>query len=127
MLGHIQRLAEYARQGKKRMKTKNYDCPLLKGKDKTKKRLVKFWDDGIPKETMMNEADDFCLNHCPRRECFEVIHDRKERQKLTKVECGRLGGRATATKYEHDVLVEWGRKGGQTYALNLRAITSGKS
>ena len=68
---------------------------------------------------MMNEADDFCLNHCPRRECFEVIHDRKERQKLTKVECGRLGGRATATKYEHDVLVEWGRKGGLRYAANL--------
>lgn len=119
MLGHIQRLAEYARQGKKRMKTKNYDCPLIRGLDNRKTKIFEG-------DVLRTEAQDFCLS-CPRRECFEVIHDRKERQKLTKVECGRLGGRATATKYEHDVLVEWGRKGGQTYALNLRAITNGKS
>ena len=85
-------------------KTANYECPLLRDKDKMKK---KDFGDG----RLKTEADDFCLNHCPRRVCFEVIHDRKNRRRLTRAECGRLGGLATARKYGHDKLAEWGRKG----------------
>jgi len=92
-------------------KTANYECPLLKDKDKTK---VKDFGDG----RLRTGAQDFCLNHCRRRECLEVIRDRKMRPKLTRVESGSLGGQATARKH-HDLLAEWGREGGLRYAANL--------
>ena len=92
-------------------KTGNFECPLLRDKDNTKKK-----DFGGEQRT---EAEDFCLYHCPCHECLEVLHDDKIRSKPTKAECGRLGGLATAKKYGHDKLAEWGRKGGLTYALTL--------
>ena len=101
-------------------KTGNFECPLLKDKDKTK---LQDFADGLRR----TEAEDFCLNHCPCHECLEDLHDRKIRSKLTRAEYGKLtfarlghegmremgrkGGLATAKKYGHDKLAEWGRKG----------------
>ena len=81
-------------------KTANKECPLVK-------------DIGY------YEGHGICLN-CPiyPNECF---YERREK-KLTKAECGKLGGLATARKYGHDQLAEGGRMGGRAYALTFADI-----
>ena len=83
------------------IRTADSRCPLIRGKT-------------------FDSHEEFCqvcLN-CPFDPC---IDERRER-KLTKAECGKLGGLATARKYGHDQLAEWGRMGGRAYALTFADI-----
>jgi hypothetical protein len=86
------------------MKTTTYDCPLLKDKDNTK---MKAFEDG----RLRTEAQEFCLNHCPLKECFYVTY--RQHKKLTCAERGRLGGYVTSSRYRHE-MSEWGREGGKS-------------
>jgi hypothetical protein len=96
------------------VKTKNHDCPLIRGKDD---KEMKDFGDGL----VQTEAQRFCLN-CPLPECYELRHG-----KLTLAERGRLGGyarsmRVQAGQYGPDALKKWGSEGGKVCQANLKEM-----
>jgi len=93
-------------------KTKNRDCPLIRGLDD---RMVKPFN-----ERLRTEAQEFCLNNCPLPKCFDELYHQKK--KLTHAERGRLGGYVTFSRYGHEGMSEWGKKGGRSRLPTLAVI-----
>jgi len=93
-------------------KTKNRDCPLIRGLDNRTVKPFNGW--------LRTEAQEFCLN-CPLKQgCFDELYHQKK--KLTHAERGSLGGYVTFSRYGREGMSEWGKKGGRSRLPTLAVI-----
>ena len=93
-------------------KTKNRDCPLIRGLDHI---TIKSFDG-----RNRTEDQEFCLNSCPLSECFDELYHQKK--KLTHAERGSLGGYVTFALYKSEGMSERGRTGGRSRLPTLAVI-----
>ena len=93
-------------------KTKNHDCPLIRGLDNRTVKPFNGW--------LRTEAQEFCLNNCPLPKCFDELYHQKK--KLTHAERGQLGGYVTSTLYKSKGMSERGKKGGGRPRLPTLAV-----